>query len=176
MPTDFTASFRRELHFKKKGEKCSWSRHCDKGSAFKEVLRWLEFFAKKHPDRYVFITPDKLTKLATGKYRSGEKKGKPLSHSTVEKCLRALQTLGIISPTLKHSVDAHTHIPGRIVAPHEACCCTYPKRCEFVGPGKLGTWMHTAEGYVFVKNAAADVELDEGEPMAMVVNEEEPKE
>ena len=173
MPTDFRADLRREIHFKKKGEKCSWSRHCDKGSAMKEVLRWLEFFAKKHPNRYVFITPQTLQKLATGKYRSGRKKGKPLSLSTVNKCLKAWQTLGVISPTLKHSIDGDLHVPGRVVAPHEACCYTHPKRCEVVGPGKIGNWMHTAEGYVFVKDAASDVELVDGEPRAMVVSEEE---
>ncbi len=161
MPTDFSASFRREAFFKKV-EKCTWSRHLKSGSALREVLRCLDVLAKKRPDRYVFATPKSLCKIINkrgGSYRKGPGAGKLLSLSTVEKCLHLLQRFGILSPLLHHSPDGNQHSAGWVLALHDACCETYPKRCAFIGPGKKGRWLNTPDGPVWIHELLADVAI-----------------
>lgn len=176
MPTDFSHQFKLETFPKKKTEQCSWSKHLQKGSALREVVRALEFLAKKSTDRYVFASPKALRSQINkrqGSYREGRWAGKPLSLTSVEKALAFLQLLGILSPTLCHSPDNKQPTRGWVLAPHNDCCETYPKRCAFIGPGKKGHWVTTPH-FVWLADALADIEFEDGQvPGAFVVPEQE---
>lgn len=178
MPTDFSHQFKHETFPKKKTEQCSWSKHLQKGSGLREVVRALEFLAKKNTDRYVFASPKALCAQINrrgGSYRKGAGAGKPLSLSTVEKCLALLQQLQILSPTLRHSPDSKQPTPGWVLAPHDDCCNTYAKRCAFIGPGKKGHWV-TTPYFVWLADAFVDIEFEDGQlPGAFVVPEQENK-
>ncbi len=174
MPTDFSRQFKREAFFKKKVENCSWSKHLPPGSALREVVRALEFFAKKYPDRYIFASPKALVKsinVRKGSYRKGRWAGEPLSLSTVEKALAFLRQLGILSPTLQHAPEGDQHTPGWVLAPHDDCCSTYPQRCEFIGARKKGVWISD----VWVRHALVDIEIVGDEPGAVIVTEPTPQ-
>jgi len=173
MPIDFSRQFKRETFFKKKAENCSWSKHLPPGAALREVVRALENLAKKRPDRYVFAKPKSLRNQINkrgGSYRKGRWAGELISLSSVEKALAFLQKLGILSPTLKHSPEDDQHTPGWVLAPHDDCCSTYPKRCEFIGTCKKGEcWV----GGVWVRFPWSDVELQDGSSDAVIVSEQE---
>jgi hypothetical protein len=172
MPSDFSRQFKREVFFKKRTEKCTWSRHLKPGSALREVVRALENLAKKRPDRYVFASPKALLSQINkrgGSYRKGRWAGQLLSLTSLEKALPFLQQLGILSPTLKHAPEDNQHTPGWVLAPHDDCCETYPKCCKFHGPGKKGHWVMTPH-FVWIANGLAAIMFeDEQEPGAFVI-------
>src|SRR5262245_56942873 len=129
MPTDFSASFHRvKENFKKPG-KCSWKGHCKEGSVLREVFGAYAFFAKLNPERFVFASPHAIQKKCTGRFRSGKNKGKGISLSAVNKCIKVLENLGVLSPTLKRHPKDGRPVRGRVLAPHDDCCETYPNRC-----------------------------------------------
>jgi hypothetical protein len=168
MPTNFKGSFRYEVPFKKKSETCSWSRHCS--GALREVVRVLVMLAKKDPvNHFVYAQPKAIQKLCTGKYREGKKKGVKLSLSTVEKCLRLLEELHIVSHELAHSPDYSIQLRGRVITPHGNLCHCYPKVCRYVGvDGGSGIWLRDGAKAVLVTDAFADT----GDEAALVQNAE----
>lgn len=160
MPTDFKSQSHLTVHLTKKNPACSWKRHFQKGSALLEVMRVLVKLAANDPvNHYVYATPKAIAKLCTGKFRKGKNRGKPLDITTVEKCLKCLEKLSIVSRELLHSPDVlGKPLRGRVIVPHEKLCERYARVCRYVGPGKKGVWVPTPGGQVLVADEFADIE------------------
>ena len=140
----------------------TWSAHFT-GCA-REVIRLLEFFAEKNPDRWVYITDAALTKRCNGRFRV-KGKGKGYSLVTVRKVLRSLRKNGIVSRELGIAPDGMRQ-KGYIIAPHDALCRRHPRSCNFVGVGDAsGTFVIRKDSATWVRSP----ESDTSESLGLVV-------
>ena len=154
MPANYRV---KHVQFKTKREAAAhstWSAHFD--GCGREVIRALELLAKNNPDRWVYITVPKLTKMCNGKFRSGKHEGKAYSQFSVEMALQTLRDDNIVSRKLGIAPSGRTE-NGFIVAPHDALTRRHPGSCNFVGlKNASGTFVIRDGNGAWLRNPESD--------------------